>query len=1211
MRKLFQKRVMAALLSGALLAGSVPALPISGLTVFAQESEESAEEVLKSWTDQSGYESWYYGDGWEYNYSGKENSAVAYDAEQDAIQVTVDYSKDAEQSWSQMAVCYYEEGMDLTGAAKLDFDFLYDTTKMTGGFQAKVYADAGLDVYVPVDMETAETVAGNINKVHVSIPFAEPVSQAFNQLAICMIGNNTTYKGNLWLKDIVVSGTQAGAEDLDVDSTIQVKDQTNLSLNDLSVASRITLVDKDADDSVRAAYAYLKGIGESDYVIYGHQNDTWHKAGSKELSNSDTKDVTGSISGIVGIDALSLVGNEYSAKRYNDEIAAVTGAETLPETTTGHIAAAAKLTNQQIAEGALITLSAHMPNFSTVEEKADYNEGDPSYMKYDFSKYTCNTLSGDVMNQILPGGQYNERLNAYLDLIAEYAKQVDGAILFRPYHENTGSWFWWGAAFCDPVTYKSVFKYTVEYLRDVKDVHNILYVYGPGSEAANTEEYGERYPGDAYVDMIGFDMYNSDAPEDNSAWYDSFKKELRIVEAFAKEHHKLVAVTETGAASSTPQSGDNQTALRNQGNTKDWYNKVMEIISESDASYYLLWANFGKKDGYYTPYVDSVNEDGSLHGHEVLDDFISFFNEANSVFAVNQKDVLGAVSGSSIQVDPAAEGAVGYITSPVSGNRILEPFTAVAKVTGAAKETSVQFVLHGQEDITLDAAEANGYYTADVDTDMLAQLGEKVGSIDLVIDGKVNDMVNIMFNIEPPVEDPYEIDDFENYSGVDSLLTKSWATNKATGNTISLNLTQEEGKVFSGEYAMKFTYNETSDGWAGATISKEVDWSNCNALQFYTIPDGNNQKVVIQLTANGVCYEAYLNTYDAYAQDTDGTPLLVTVPFNEFCQRDTEGNPKGGLAQDCKSVTSFGLWVNAIADSPAVTDGKVSGTIYYDKITAVTTEAKEAVFEKTGDHPIVEVNKKDLQAAVDKAKTLVQEAYTEESWSSFAAALEAAKTVLANEKATQEEVDAALTNLQNAQNSLVKQEKAEVDKTALKKAVKACAKLKYTDYTRASWKPFSKALLKAGRILADRKATQKEVDTALENLQNAKDGLVKQEKADKTELKKEIKACAKLKYRNYTKKSFKALSKALVKAELVLANPRATQEEADAALTKLQSAKENLVKREAKTAELETEGAKTEQAESETVGTESSLEENRESSSEENTEPIETQNNVL
>ena len=50
---------------------------------------------------------------------------------------------------------------------------------------------------------------------------------------------------------------------------------------------------------------------------------------------------------------------------------------------------------------------------------------------------------------------------------------------------------------------------------------------------------------------------------------------------------------------------------------------------------------------------------------------------------------------------------------------------------------------------------------------------------------------------------------------------------------------------------MKFEYAETSDGWAGATISKEVSWEDCDALQFWTVPDGKQQKTVIQITAGG------------------------------------------------------------------------------------------------------------------------------------------------------------------------------------------------------------------------------------------------------------------------------------------------------------------------------------------------------------------------
>ena len=104
---------------------------------------------------------------------------------------------------------------------------------------------------------------------------------------------------------------------------------------------------------------------------------------------------------------------------------------------------------------------------------------------------------------------------------------------------------------------------------------------------------------------------------------------------------------------------------------------------------------------------------------------------------------------------------------------------------------------------------------------------------------------------------------------------------------------------------------------------------------------------MIQITANGKAYEAYLNLYEEYAANDGTVPVKVTIPFTDFVERDTPGNPAGGLAQDKTSVTSFGLWVNAIPGSDAIgEDGMVSGTIIYDKITALSAGVTEAVFEE-------------------------------------------------------------------------------------------------------------------------------------------------------------------------------------------------------------------------------------------------------------------------
>ncbi len=921
----------------------------------AEEPGKVVENAIYQWDFAEGIDGWYYDGTWD----NQGDNSTEWNEQYQALAMNVDYSKDAASTWSEIKSSFWGDDFTAEGANKLTFDFIYDSSELKMGcFKTKLFSNSGIDTNTSISVDNAQEYDGNLKKVEVSMTF--DTTDIENGITIGVIGSETDYQGVVYLDNVtLIAEKQEETKDIFVDATEEVTGQdmqvsvegTTLTTGagSAAISQNITLVDAQAADSVKQVYAYLQAVGKTDSVIFGQQNNTSHKAGNANLSCSDTMDLVGSYTGIIGLDGLSLVGNEYSAERYLNEMkeldsayssvaAKIANAQTTMEQ---NVIAAAALTNYNIRNGAIMTLSLHTPNFSVVE-KVNTQNGAPSYAGYNFSGYTPGVLTGDVMNQILPGGAYNAAFTAYLDMVADYAKQVDGAILFRPFHENTGSWFWWGAAFCDAQTYKSVFKYTVEYLRDEKDVHNLLYVYGPGAEAANVEEYAERYPGDGYVDMVGFDMYH-DNPTQSDAFITNFTKELSVVESFAKTHGKLVAVTETGVRHDV-QQGDNQTALKKQDNARlDWHQEILDVVKSSEASYYLVWANFGEKDGFYTPYVKSVNEDGVKHGHEMMDNFIRFFNQDNSIFAVNQRQALEQMKSVSIQAEAAMK-QDGYVIAPVAGTRVLETVTLTAKVSGTSTEDSVRFICKGvDEACTLDAEYANGYATAVLDEDTLAKMGETVGTITLQINGKTVDSIKVTFNIPVPAEDPYEIDGFENYFGIDSLLTKSWATNKATGSTITLSVVQDQ--VNEGNYAMKFVYNETSDGWAGATISKEVSWADCDALSFWTIPDGNLQKTVIQITANNNVYEYYMNLNEDYA--AAGTKAVkVTIPFAEFVARDIPGNPAGGLVEDKGSITSFGLWVNAIAGSDAVDEnGMVCGTIYYDSITAVSAGLDSAKVE--------------------------------------------------------------------------------------------------------------------------------------------------------------------------------------------------------------------------------------------------------------------------
>ena len=944
------KRIASLLLVLTLIVGDFPAV-----------QARSGTRELAKWSFDRGLDGWYYGEGWDSAYHGTKPCELTED--NGKMRIDMDWSKDGENGWAQIAICYwYEKGFNMEGANRMVMNVTYEKEKFTDGkITFKIYSNAGVNDGTAIEPGDGKDIGNGLMQVKLKIDFGAMPNVKVQDWNILVIGNNTTYKGSIWMDSLSVQSTDGfddeAAEDYDpsdiyVDARLVPTDYDSVSFNDSKLLTgmkngarqstalnpNVKLADGKADANTRRMYAYLEAMGRSDAVIFGHQSNTWQKVGSAHLSCSDTMDLVGSFSGVIGLDALALTGTEYSVAQYNRQFG-----KNYEDTITNRVKVYAELSNWNIDNGAIMTLSCHMPNFA-LADKVSAPDGSPTYAYYDFDDYTCVDLRGDTANKVLPGGEYNEKFNAYLDLIADYLSQVKDTVLFRPFHENTGSWFWWGAAFCDAETYKNLYRYTVEYLRDVKNIHNVLYLYGPGSEAASMEEYGERYPGDAWVDIVGFDMYHSDG-YNGDGWMDDFRKELKVVDDFAQAHGKLVAVTETGPARSAASEGDSATALLRTGNQyKGWYQDVNEIVSASNACYFLTWTNFlGGTNGFYTPYVVSVKKNGAIHGHELMDEFIDYFNDPRSVFAINQLSLLKG-SAPSIAASSAADGATGYITYPASGARVLEETTIMARVTGASG-AKISFVLAGTDgSVTLNAASKdNTYYTAALSQAQLETLGESAdGTLTLLANGKELTKQVEIFNIPEPVVDPHQIDDFELYLGEDALLGRAWTTNKDTGCSISLTISDAPDEAQDG-HGMKFTYAEKSGGWAGATINKEVDWSDCDALQFWTIPDGNAQKTVIQISANGKPYEAYMNLYDEYIANA-GKPVLVTIPFAQFHNRDAAGQPKGGLENDCGSVTSFGLWVNAI-DNDAFKDGMVNGSIWYDNIKAVKSGLSETTFE--------------------------------------------------------------------------------------------------------------------------------------------------------------------------------------------------------------------------------------------------------------------------
>lgn len=597
-----------------------------------QPDNRQADSIIFAFDSEDDIDCWSDGGSWDYG----GGLTIGYDSGLKAMRLDLDYTGNSSSSWSEAKVKYsLAQSWQMEGYNRFSFDFIYSPSNMNkGSFSVKLSAGT-MDAHAPI--ENITEYGGGLKMAEAVLTLAGD-SNTINSFIIGLAGVNTDYKGPVYIDNIAFSKV---TDDGYVGVSINVKSKMPVRVNSGSIVAggqtqnvrpEIKLVDSKARDFTVKLAAYLEAIGKTNCVLFGHQNDITHKAGSKSLSNSDSKDVTGSIAAVMGIDTLSLTGGELASAAWDMPLAE-------------RVAAVRHVAGEAAEQCAIITLSAHMPNFEIIDQRVKKSRegkagasdsgsvGILSDGHYNFSGYTPLVTTGGIVRRIMPGGDLNYLYVDYMDMIAACAKALEGdniSVLFRPFHECTGSWFWWGKDFCSPEEYKDMFRYTVEYLRDIKSVHNFIYVYGPGSEAKNNRDYAVRYPGDDYADMVGFDMYHP-SPAANDKFIVNFKKQLDIVQQFAWEHDKLFAVTETGV------SNKNRALLKTGNARKDWFNEILDAVSPTDASYFLVWANFGENSSFYTPYVMRKTGQTTI-GHEMLDNFIDFYNDPRSVFAAQMGD---------------------------------------------------------------------------------------------------------------------------------------------------------------------------------------------------------------------------------------------------------------------------------------------------------------------------------------------------------------------------------------------------------------------------------------------------------------------------------------------------------------------------------------------------------------------------------------------
>lgn len=360
----------------------------------------------------------------------------------------------------------------------------------------------------------------------------------------------------------------------------------------LFVFTNAQLIDRAATDETVGLYNKLKSWS-SKGVLFGHQHAREYGHGWEDRKNtSDVKLVTGSNPAVIGFDFM--VFDEKD-----------------PDKKDRGIKQMRKLMADTYDRGGVVTIAWHAANPVLALNGTDKGNG------FNWEEGYSNL----AVPEILPGAPYNVVFKAKLKVIGEFVKSVKGKdgkpvpMIFRPFHEMDGSWFWWGRTHRTAEEYKELWKFTVQYLRDSLNVHQFIYAYSPDCGFQSKESYLIDYPGGEYVDMLGMDNYN-DLGRYGKYDIEAAKKKLQILGEVGKEFNKLIALTETGLES----------IVKN-----DWYTTVLLPLlkdSKLPITYVLVWRNdIYSATHFYAPYP----------GHASVPDFIKFYNDPYTIFESDLK----------------------------------------------------------------------------------------------------------------------------------------------------------------------------------------------------------------------------------------------------------------------------------------------------------------------------------------------------------------------------------------------------------------------------------------------------------------------------------------------------------------------------------------------------------------------------------------------
>lgn len=351
----------------------------------------------------------------------------------------------------------------------------------------------------------------------------------------------------------------------------------------IPISGQNILADKNATEKTKDLYTFLWEIQNRDFTLLGHHDALAYGHGWRDsLGYSDVCSMVGTHPAVCSLD--------FGKIEHKDSI----NINRIP------FDKMREIVKYAYKNGQVIMFCWHVDNPKTYRKGAEY----PIGTAWDNSDTT-------VVREILTeNSEMNILFKIWLDNLAEYIYSLQDdnnkpiPFIFRPWHEHTQAWNWWGKKCVTDQEFIDLWRFTVEYLRDVKQIHNMIYALSPQMDEVYEDTKGRltfRWPGDEYVDFLGMDCYhgrNHNALESN----------LHRLAELSEEKRKPCGITEIGI----------------EGVPYDKYftQEVLPYLNKNKVSLLVFWRNDDIMSGHhFLPYK----------GHKAESDFIEFCNSGKVI----------------------------------------------------------------------------------------------------------------------------------------------------------------------------------------------------------------------------------------------------------------------------------------------------------------------------------------------------------------------------------------------------------------------------------------------------------------------------------------------------------------------------------------------------------------------------------------------------